>query len=39
VTRFKPWVGPPIATAEEIRKYLRDVLAENDLAKSIRFRH
>ena len=35
--RFKPWVGPPIATAEEIRKYLRDVLAENDLGKSIRF--
>ena len=35
--RFKPWVGPPIATAEEIRKYLRDVLAENDLGNSIRF--
>ena len=35
--RFKPWVGPPIATAEEIRKYLRDVLAENDLGKAIRF--
>ena len=35
--RFKPWIGPPIATAEEIRKYLRDVLAENDLDKSIRF--
>jgi len=35
--RFKPWVGPPIATAEEIRKYLRDVLAENGLDKSIRF--
>lgn len=35
--RFKPWVGPPIATAEEIRKYLRDVLAENDLDKAIRF--
>ena len=35
--RFKPWVGPPIATAEEIRKYLRDVLAENDLDTAIRF--
>jgi cation diffusion facilitator CzcD-associated flavoprotein CzcO len=35
--RFKPWIGPPIATAEEIRKYLRDVLAENDLDSSIRF--
>ncbi|WP_298192969.1 NAD(P)/FAD-dependent oxidoreductase [Novosphingobium sp.] len=35
--RFKPWIGPPIATAEEIRKYLRDVLAENDLGSAIRF--
>ncbi len=35
--RFKPWIGPPIATAEEIRVYLRDVVAENDLGKAIRF--
>ena len=35
--RFKPWVGPPIATAAEIRKYLRDVVAENGLDKAIRF--
>lgn len=35
--RFKPWVGPPIATADEIRKYLRDVVAENGIDKAIRF--
>jgi cation diffusion facilitator CzcD-associated flavoprotein CzcO len=37
--RFKPWTGPPIATAEEIRRYLAEVLAENDLARHIRYRH
>jgi cation diffusion facilitator CzcD-associated flavoprotein CzcO len=36
---FKPWVGPPIATAAEIRSYMDDVIAENDLAKHIRYRH
>lgn len=35
--RFKPWVGPPIATAEEIRKYLDDVIHENGLDKAIRY--
>ncbi|WP_235927535.1 flavin-containing monooxygenase [Sandarakinorhabdus rubra] len=35
--RFKPWVGPPIATADEILKYLRNVVAENDLGRAIRF--
>ena len=35
--RFKPWIGPPIASAEEIRVYLRAVVAENDLGKAIRF--
>ena len=35
--RFKPWVGPPIATADEIRKYLRDVVAENDLGTAMHF--
>lgn len=35
--RFKPWVGPPIATAEEINKYLRAVVADNGLDKAIRF--
>ena len=37
--RFKPWVGPPIATAEEILKYMSDVIDENDLAKNIRYHH
>ena len=37
--RFKPWVGAPIATAEEIRRYLGDVIEENGLAPHIRYRH
>ena len=36
---FKPWVGPPIATAEEIRAYMGEVIDENDLARHIRYRH
>ncbi len=35
--RFKPWVGPPIATAEEILKYLDEVIVENNLEKDIRY--
>src|SRR5688572_24067466 len=31
--RFKPWKGPPIATAEEIRSYMEEVIDENDLAR------
>ncbi|HTO69089.1 MAG TPA: NAD(P)/FAD-dependent oxidoreductase [Myxococcota bacterium] len=37
--RFKPWIGPPVATAEEIRKYMGEVIQENGLAKHIRYRH
>ena len=37
--RFKPWVGTPIATAEEIRKYMGEVIEENDLARHIRYSH
>ncbi|QWG23846.1 NAD(P)/FAD-dependent oxidoreductase [Bradyrhizobium sediminis] len=37
--RFKPWVGPPIATADEIRAYMSEVIDENDLARHIRYRH
>jgi len=37
--RFKPWVGPPIATAAEIRDYMGEVIADNDLARHIRYRH
>jgi cation diffusion facilitator CzcD-associated flavoprotein CzcO len=36
---FKPWTGPPIATAAEIRAYMGEVIDENDLAKHIRYRH
>jgi cation diffusion facilitator CzcD-associated flavoprotein CzcO len=37
--RFKPWTGPPIATAPEILKYMGEVIEENGLAKHIRYRH
>lgn len=36
---FKPWVGPPIATAAEIQAYLGEMIAENDLAPHIRYGH
>ena len=37
--RFKPWTSAPVATAPEILKYMGEVIAENDLAKHIRYRH
>jgi cation diffusion facilitator CzcD-associated flavoprotein CzcO len=37
--RFKPWVGPPIATAAEILSYMGEVIDENDLARHIRYKH
>ena len=37
--RFKPWTGPPIASGGEILKYMGEVIAENDLARHIRYRH
>lgn len=37
--RFKPWVGSPIATAEEILKYMGEVIEEHELAPHIRYRH
>ena len=37
--RFKPWVGPPIATAREILDYMGEVIDENDLARHIRYNH
>jgi len=37
--RFKPWTGPPIATAEEIRTYMGEVIAENGLDRHIRYQH
>jgi cation diffusion facilitator CzcD-associated flavoprotein CzcO len=36
---FKPWVGPPIATAEEILSYMGEVIEENDLAQYVRYGH
>jgi len=36
---FKPWVGPPIATAEEILSYMGDVIEEHELAQYIRYGH
>jgi cation diffusion facilitator CzcD-associated flavoprotein CzcO len=37
--RFKPWTGPPIATAEQIRKYLNEVIEENGIGDHIRYQH
>jgi cation diffusion facilitator CzcD-associated flavoprotein CzcO len=37
--RFKPWTGAPIATAEEILRYMGEVIDENDLARHIRYGH
>lgn len=37
--RFKPWIGPPIASGQEILRYLGEVIEENDLGPQIRYRH
>jgi monooxygenase len=37
--RFKPWTGTPIATADEILRYLGEVIDENDLGRHIRYQH
>lgn len=37
--RFKPWIGPPIATGEEILTYMGEVIDENELGPSIRYGH
>ena len=34
---FKPWIGPPIATAAEILTYMGEVIEENDISTHIRF--
>jgi cation diffusion facilitator CzcD-associated flavoprotein CzcO len=36
---FKPWTGPPIATAAEIEAYLTQIIAETGIDRHIRFRH
>ncbi len=37
--RFKPWVGAPIASAEEILKYMNEVIDECGLDQHIRYGH
>jgi len=37
--RFKPWTGPPIATREQILRYLGEVIDEGRLAPHIRYQH
>lgn len=37
--RFKPWIGPPIATAEEILLYMGEVIDENEIAPHIQYSH
>ncbi len=37
--RFKPWIGAPIASADEILGYMGEVIEENDLNKHIRYQH
>jgi cation diffusion facilitator CzcD-associated flavoprotein CzcO len=37
--RFKPWTSAPIATADEILKYMDEVIEENHLGWHIRYNH
>ena len=37
--RFKPWVGAPIASSAEIKKYMAEVIEDNHLDRHIRYRH
>ncbi|HJL82225.1 MAG TPA: NAD(P)/FAD-dependent oxidoreductase, partial [Gammaproteobacteria bacterium] len=37
--RFKPWIGPPIATADEILSYMGEVIEEQQLDQHIRYHH
>jgi cation diffusion facilitator CzcD-associated flavoprotein CzcO len=37
--RFKPWTGTPIATADEILRYMGEVIEEHDLDRHIRYGH
>jgi cation diffusion facilitator CzcD-associated flavoprotein CzcO len=36
---FKPWIGKPIATGDEILRYLAAVIDENGLGSHIRYEH
>ncbi|WP_374395369.1 hypothetical protein [Sphingopyxis sp.] len=37
--RFKPWVGPPIASGAEIFKYMAEVIEENEIGVHINYGH
>ncbi len=37
--RFKPWTSAPVATRDEILKYMGEVIDENDLDQHIRYNH
>lgn len=37
--RFKPWTSAPIASADEIKKYMNDVITDNGLDNHIRYNH
>lgn len=37
--RFKPWVGAPIASADEILKYMGEVIEENGIGDHIHYGH
>jgi cation diffusion facilitator CzcD-associated flavoprotein CzcO len=37
--RFKPWTGTPIATADEILRYMGEVIEDAALGPHIRYRH
>lgn len=36
---FKPWTSAPIATADEILKYMNEVIEESGIDKHIRYQH
>jgi cation diffusion facilitator CzcD-associated flavoprotein CzcO len=36
---FKPWIGPPIATADEIRGYMSEVISDSGIDRHIRYGH
>ena len=37
--RFKPWIGAPIASGEEILKYMGEVISETGIGDHIRYGH
>jgi len=37
--KWKPWMSAPIATADEILRYMHEAIEENDIGRHIRYRH